>query len=91
MEPVSWRPGFAPPATPLTRRLLVYFRSGAYIKSFSEAQSENWITVSPEQGIQKRYGLCLQFTVVFLRKRHVQVTDSVDCVTVGEHRPALRT
>jgi len=30
MEPVSWRPGFAPPATPLTRRLLVYFRSGAY-------------------------------------------------------------
>jgi hypothetical protein len=30
MEPVSWRLGFAPPATPLTRRLLVYFRSGAY-------------------------------------------------------------
>ena len=31
MEPVSWRPAFAPPATPLTRRLLVYFRSGAYM------------------------------------------------------------
>jgi hypothetical protein len=30
MEPVSWRLGFAPPASPLTRRLLVYFRSGAY-------------------------------------------------------------
>ena len=30
MEPVSWRSGFAPPATPLTRRLLVYFASGAY-------------------------------------------------------------
>jgi hypothetical protein len=30
MEPVSWRLGFAPPATPLKRRLLVYFRSGAY-------------------------------------------------------------
>ena len=30
MEPISWRPGFAPPATPPTRRLLVYFRSGAY-------------------------------------------------------------
>jgi hypothetical protein len=27
---VSWRSGFAPPATPLARRLLVYFRSGAY-------------------------------------------------------------
>ena len=30
MEPVSWRSSFAPPATPLTRRLLVYFGSGAY-------------------------------------------------------------
>ncbi len=30
MEPVSWRSSFAPPATPLTRRLLVYFASGAY-------------------------------------------------------------
>jgi hypothetical protein len=30
MEPVSWRSGFAPPATPFTRRLLVYFDSGAY-------------------------------------------------------------
>jgi hypothetical protein len=30
MEPVSRRPGFAPPETPLTRRLLVYFASGAY-------------------------------------------------------------
>jgi hypothetical protein len=30
MEPVSRRPNFAPPSTPLTRRLLVYFRSGAY-------------------------------------------------------------
>ena len=28
MEPVSWRSTFAPPATPLTRRLLVYFTSG---------------------------------------------------------------
>ena len=34
MEPVSWRSGFAPPGTPLTRRLLVYFRSGAYITNF---------------------------------------------------------
>jgi hypothetical protein len=33
MEPVSWRPRFAPPATPLTRRLLLYFRSGAYTVS----------------------------------------------------------
>ncbi len=33
MEPVSRRSGFAPPATPLTRRLLVYFRSGAYKRS----------------------------------------------------------
>ena len=31
MEPVSRRSGFAPPPTPLTRRLLVYFPSGAYI------------------------------------------------------------
>jgi len=31
MEPVFWRSGFAPPATPLTQRLLVYFASGAYI------------------------------------------------------------
>ena len=30
MEPVLRRSGFAPPQTPLTRRLLVYFRSGAY-------------------------------------------------------------
>ena len=30
MEPVSWRSGFAPPVKPLTRRLLVYFASGAY-------------------------------------------------------------
>ena len=30
MEPVFRRPNFAPPAPPLTRRLLVYFRSGAY-------------------------------------------------------------
>jgi hypothetical protein len=36
MEPVSWRPGFAPPATPLTRRLLVYFRSGAYSSTRQE-------------------------------------------------------
>jgi hypothetical protein len=28
MEPVSWRSGFAPPETPLTRRLLIYFPSG---------------------------------------------------------------
>ena len=34
MEPVSRRSGFAPPATPLTRRLLVYFDSGAYITNF---------------------------------------------------------
>jgi hypothetical protein len=39
MEPVSWRPGFAPPATPLTRPLLVYFRSGAYIYRASGAAS----------------------------------------------------
>ena len=32
MEPVSGRSGFDPPATPLARRLLVYFRSGAYRK-----------------------------------------------------------
>src|SRR5579872_362944 len=30
MEPASRRPGFTPPQTPLTRRLLVYFASGAY-------------------------------------------------------------
>lgn len=30
MEPVFRRSGFAPPSTPLTRRLLVYFHSGAY-------------------------------------------------------------
>ena len=30
MEPVSRWSGFAPPATPFTRRLLVYFPSGAY-------------------------------------------------------------
>ena len=30
MEPVLRRSGFTPPQTPLTRRLLVYFRSGAY-------------------------------------------------------------
>jgi len=30
MEPVSWWSTFGPPATSLTRRLLVYFRSGAY-------------------------------------------------------------
>src|ERR1700722_255806 len=35
MEPVSWRPGFAPPATPLTRHLLVYFRSGAYTNIYT--------------------------------------------------------
>jgi hypothetical protein len=34
MEPVSRRSNFAPPTTPLTRRLLVYFRSGAYIGGF---------------------------------------------------------
>jgi hypothetical protein len=33
MEPVSWWSTFGPPATSLTRRLLVYFRSGAYIYS----------------------------------------------------------
>ena len=31
MEPVSRRSGFAPPATPLTRRLLVYFVSAAHM------------------------------------------------------------
>jgi DNA-binding transcriptional regulator YiaG len=40
MEPVSRRPGFAPPETPLTRRLLVYFASGAY--SVTESSVWNW-------------------------------------------------
>ena len=50
MEPVSWRPGFAPPATPLTRRLLVYFRSGAYTlasviaNEFNEVSSETYLS-----------------------------------------------
>ena len=38
MEPVSWWSTFGPPATSLTRRLLVYFRSGAY-RSFKRTSS----------------------------------------------------
>ncbi|HLW86678.1 MAG TPA: hypothetical protein VKR60_15785, partial [Candidatus Sulfotelmatobacter sp.] len=41
MEPASWRLGFAPPATPLTRRLLVYFRSGAYTSGTSATSKPN--------------------------------------------------
>jgi hypothetical protein len=36
MEPVFRRSGFAPPQTPLTRRLLVYFPSGAYTRAYAE-------------------------------------------------------
>ena len=39
MEPVSRWSGFAPPATPFTRRLLVYFPSGAYTV-WSEASAD---------------------------------------------------
>jgi hypothetical protein len=42
MEPVSWRLGFAPPATPLTRRLLVYFPFGAYKRCCNSFQPKEW-------------------------------------------------
>jgi hypothetical protein len=40
MEPVSRRSAFAPPPTPLTRRLLVYFASGAYTQSHDSWKAE---------------------------------------------------
>jgi hypothetical protein len=55
MEPVSWRLGFAPPATPLKRRLLVYFRSGAYTNALlitSRDQEEDFgpnLTIEPQR------------------------------------------
>ena len=45
MEPVSWRSGFAPPVKPLTRRLLVYFASGAYIQIFNKDQTRIFATI----------------------------------------------
>lgn len=57
MEPVSRRSGFAPPATPLTRRLVVYFRSGAYRWIWGEEESK-------ERGINSTFVRLCHYSVV---------------------------
>jgi len=79
MEPVSWRSGFAPPETPLTRRLLVYFRSGAYtLKPDTISASISLLC--------RRLGLPKGVSLHTLRHSHgsVLLADGMDLATVSE-------